>query len=1374
MEETDENTTNPPSNQPTPQAPHTLSTIKYLILKKGEYDIWAMKMEHYLEHTGYPIWEVIQKGNDANKKFLRSLPSSWSQVPLIMRTKPGVYTLSFDDLYNNLRVFESDVKGSTGSSSSTQNVEFLSFDNTSGTNEVNTAYGVSTYSSHNSQREGSSSFTHELVYFFFANQSSGLKLDHEDLEHLDEFDLEEMDLKWQVAMISIRLEKFYKKTRRKLHFDAKEPVGFDKKKVKCFNYHNTRHFARECRSKGNQESRKRDAGNTKHKARDNRRRPAKQDEPKAMVTIDGKGIDWIGHAEDDTEDYALMAFNSSNSGSNTEVTSCSKECENTFAKLKNSYDKQREQIAADSIEIQAYTLALKKVEVQLASEVEKEKAKLKTKLENFQNSSKGLSKLLNSQMSAKDKSGLGDIEDSHVNDKFTKVEGMHSIPPSMTGIYMPPKFNFGIDESEFTYGPKQSKNDESKPKAVSKPNIWSDAPIIKEYELDSDDECVSKSTVEQETPNCAFINNVKHVKAPKQTVKDQDTCSQNPKVDKRDWTDCDFHEKRIAKRVELNKNKNKVICQRNDRPARNNVQRINHKNKFVSKAILTKTGRILINAAKQNFSSQAASTSTVRKVNTARQMVNDIRHRNKLFKSHAPIRRPFNKTTAPKAKFTNHKVNNDGNKTVSVVGGNRETVVKASAGCNWRSKIHYWNKFCKYNSGSKSRKCDNPHQTLKGKGIVDSGCSRHMTGNKAYLVEYQDFNGGHVAFGGSKGQITDTECLVLSPDFKLPDENQALLRVPRQHNMYCFNLEHIVPYGCLACLIAKATVDEFNKWHRRLGHVHFKNLNKLIKGNLVRGLPFKIFQNDHTCVVCHKGKQHKASAARASSPNYVKIASTTVNTASTPVNTASLSRNISAAGPSYPDLLNYVNQDDSQIPSLEDIYEFPNDGIFTSASYDNEDLNSTVQIRSKVNKSSEAHTLIEPKKISQALEDESWVDAMQEELLQFKTQQGHRQEEGINYDEVFAPVTRLKSIRIFLAFDFYMGFIVYQMDVKSAFLYGKVNEEVYVSQPPGFIDPKFPKKVYKVVKALYGLHQAPRAWYATLSTLLVKSRYRRGIIDKTLFIKKDKKDIMLVQVYMDDINFSSTKKSWCDEFEVLMKNRFQMSSMGKLTFFLGLQVKQKEDGIFISQDKYVAEILKKFDFMSVKTASTIENKKPLVKDAEATNVDVTPKTLHLQAVKRIFRYLKGQPKLGLWYPRELAFNLEAYSDSDYVGENLDRKSTTGGEGADYAMNKGRLTDKIKVLNAKAEGVSAVGETLSTDALVVSTIDKVIHSVEIDIVKLMVEIESFGMSSDEFDKETGSSDGLQPKQANLSCIHEINELHLHEIHVVLSKHEADQY
>ncbi|GJS65668.1 putative ribonuclease H-like domain-containing protein [Tanacetum coccineum] len=1584
---------NPPPPLPVPltqQTPYTLSTIKLHILKKEglhkDYDRFQSLLSQ-LEIHGAGV-----STEDANQKFLR--------------------------------VFESNVKGSTASSSSTHNVAFVSSESTSNINDVSTAYGVSTSFGHNTQREGSSSYTDELTYSFFNNQSSGPQLDHEDLEQVDEFDLEEMDLKWQVAMISIRLKKFYKKTRRKLHFDSKEPVGFDK------TYRNIR-----------------------YKVKDNERRPRKQEEPKALVTLNGDGVDWIGHAEDEQENFALMAY--SNSGSDTEVTSCSKEYVESYAKLKKLYDEQREQLGDASIEILAYTQALKKVEAQLVcnqknqhiykekirfmkidlddktnvlayhkkllAEAVKEKEELKTKLENFQSSSKSLSKLLNSQMSARDKSGLGygnqihegvlsyenevlesvfnsrpsDVEDSPVNDGFANVEGIYAVPPPMTGIYMPSKFDFGIDESYVETPESMPTPAVNEPKAVSKPKFLSDVPIIKEYESDSDAEYVIKPSKEQEKPSCAFINT------------------------------------------------GKATGQRENRPMWNNVQRLNHQNKFVPKEVLTKTGIFPINAARQNLSSQAAATSTARKVNTARPIANEIRPRNNFYNSHSPIRRLSNRTIAPKANFTSHIVNIDWDKTVSAIGGNRETAVKTSAGCNWRPKRHYWNKVSKYNSGSNFSKNVNFKDPL--------GRPKHMTGNKACLVEYQDYNGGPIAFGGSKGQITgkDSKCLVLSPDFKLPDENQVLLRVPRQNNMYSFNLENIVPTRGLACLIAKATDDESNKWHRRLGHVNFKNLNKLVKGNLVRGLPSKIFQNDHTCVACQKGKQHKASlkakvvssisqslqllhmdlfgptsirsinhktyclvitddfsrfsyvfflrtkdetsgilkdfirkienqlnqkvktircdngtefknrniielcgskgikkeysnaktpqqngvaerknktlieAARTmladsflpntfwaevvstacyvlnrvlvtkpqnktpyelitgkmpiisyirpfrchvtilniighlgkfeeksdegflvgyslnskafrvynletkrveenlhinflkNKPNVVgpkevnhstgtqdnidagnsemeaepaqeyfvlplwssytslvksskaknrdektnrdtgpktneepkdqddqafleelerlkrqekeandaaeafrkkfaqctkdlllqagatrATSTNTINTISTPISTASPSRVFSAKA-DFTNLETTVNV--SHVPTSRIHSIHPTTQILR-------DPTSAVQTKSKVNKSSRAHAFIEPKKISQALEDEIWVDAIQEELLQFKIQKvsilvdlpfrkreirtkwvyrNKKDERGV----VVRNKARIEAIMIFLAFASYMGFIVYQMDVKSAFLYGTIDEEVYVSQPPGFVDPKFPKKVYKVVKALYGLHQAPRAWYATLSTFLLKSGYRRGTIDKTLFIKKDKNDIMLVQVYVDDIIFGSTKKSWCDDFEALMKSRFQMSSMGELTFFLGLQVKQKEDGIFISQDKYVAEILKKFDFASVKIASTpIETQKPLTKDEEAADVDVhlyrsmigslmyltasrpdimfavcacsrfqvTPKTSHLHAVKRIFRYLKGKPKLGLWYPRVSSFDLEAYSDSDYARANLDRKSTTGG------------------------------------------------------------------------------------------------------------------
>ncbi|GJX95797.1 uncharacterized mitochondrial protein-like protein [Tanacetum coccineum] len=235
----------------------------------------------------------------------------------------------------------------------------------------------------------------------------------------------------------------------------------------------------------------------------------------------------------------------------------------------------------------------------------------------------------------------------------------------------------------------------------------------------------------------------------------------------------------------------------------------------------------------------------------------------------------------------------------------------------------------------------------------------------------------------------------------------------------------------------------------------------------------------------------------------------------------------------------------------------------------------------------------------------------------------------IDYDEVFDTVSICQEWLFFMV---------------------RVNEEGIVCQPPGFEDPDFPDRVYKVEKALYGLHQAPRAWYETLSTYLLDNGFQRGKIDKTLFIRRDKGDILLVQVYVDDIIFGSTKKSLCNAFEKLMHEKFQMSSMGELTFFLGLQVKQKKDGIFISQDKYVAKILKKFGFTEVKTASTpMETQKPLLKDEDGEEVDV-----------HLYRYLKGQPKLGLWYPKDPPFDLVAYTDSDYAKASLDRKSITGG------------------------------------------------------------------------------------------------------------------
>ncbi|GJT18386.1 ribonuclease H-like domain-containing protein [Tanacetum coccineum] len=518
-----------------------------------------------------------------------------------------------------------------------------------------------------------------------------------------------------------------------------------------------------------------------------------------------------------------------------------------------------------------------------------------------------------------------DFENQPLYDRFVTAEGMHVVPSPMTENYMPYGPDIEIDYLQFTYGPKQSQPSESEtqtsefdtcesdcsvethdplpeltvnePKVVSQPKVWSNAPIIEEYESDSEDEHVSLPTEEQETPS--FAN--QQVKTPRETVKNQFTHSKTPKVDKKGLgygfttkacfvcgslshliRDCDFPEKRMAKQAELNNRMRKKSSQREIRTIWNNVQRVNHKNQFVPTVVLTRTGKIPVNTARAsgtnnvstarlNFNRQAVPTNAAMKVNTVKPNMNRVRPKIVFHKTHSPFSRPFNNTSALRSKFSNQKVNTAEVNAVSAVGGKRETA-------------------------------DYPHKALQNKGIVDSGCSRHMTENNAYLAKYQDFNGGPVAFGGSKGYITgkgkiktgkldfedvcfvrelqhfnlfsvsqicdkknkvlftDSECLVLSPEFKLPDANQVLLRIPTQNNMYNFNLENIVPSGSLACLIAKVTIDESNKWHRRLGHVNFKNLNKLVKRNLVRGLPSKIFQNDHTCVACQKGKQHKASS----------------------------------------------------------------------------------------------------------------------------------------------------------------------------------------------------------------------------------------------------------------------------------------------------------------------------------------------------------------------------------------------------------------------------------------------------------------------------------------------------------------------------------
>nr|GEU82560.1 retrovirus-related Pol polyprotein from transposon TNT 1-94 [Tanacetum cinerariifolium] len=720
----------------------------------------------------------------------------------------------------------------------------------------------------------------------------------------------------------------------------------------------------------------------------------------------------------------------------------------------------------------------------------------------------------------------------------------------------------------------------------------------------------------------------------------------------------------------------------------------------------------------------------------------------------------------------------------------------------------------------------------KGGKITEKGKIRtgKLDFDDVYFVKELKFNlfsVSHMCDKKNSALFTDTECIVLSSDFKLPDENHVLLRVPRENNMYNVDLKNIVPLRDLTCLFAKAILDESNLWHRRLGHINFKTMNKLVKAtkdetstifktfitgienqiNYKNGIakrknmtlieaartmladsllpiPFwakavnttRYVQNRVLVTKPHNKTPYELLLGRTSSIGFMRPFGCPV----TILNTLDLlgkfdgkadegfligysisskafrvfnsrtitvqdtlhiiflenSPNVAGSGPtwlfdidtltqivgpsnnaislnfklggksSYVDPSQYP--DDPDMPALEDITYSDEKDVGVEADFSNLEINITIK---------------EPKRVHQALKDPSWIEAMQEKLLQFKMQkfcvlvdlpkgkraigskcvfrnnkyergmvirnkarlvtQGHTQKEGIDYEEVFASVARIEAIRLFLAYASFMGFMVYQMDVKSSFLYVTIEEEVYVCQPPGFEDPGYPDRVYKVVKAFYGLNQAPRAWYETLANYLLKNGFQRGKIDQTLFIKKQKGDILLVQVYVDDIIFGSTNKDLCKAFEKLLKDKFQISSMGELTFFLGLQVKQKQDGIFISQDKYVAKILRKFGLLDVKSASTpIDTEKPLLKDPDGEDVDVhtyrsmigslmyltssrldimfvvcacshfqvTPKASHLHAVKRIFRYLKGKPHLGLWYAKDSPFNLTVVATSSIEAE----------------------------------------------------------------------------------------------------------------------------
>nr|GEX35889.1 ribonuclease H-like domain-containing protein [Tanacetum cinerariifolium] len=616
-----------------------------------------------------------------------------------------------------------------------------------------------------------------------------IKLDNEDLKQIDVDDLEEIDLKWQMDMLTMRARKFLQKTRRNLGVNGPTSMGFDMEKVECYNCHRKGHFARECRSP-------KDTRRPAVAEPQRRSVPVKTSTSNALVSqCDATAYSKLQSQYDTlTEQFRKSQFDGMSYQTSLESV------EARLLVYKKNESVLEENIKLLNIEVQLRDTALATLRQKLKT-TEKDMDDLNIKLEKFQTSSKRLTDLLASQTS--DKAGLrynskvftqamfdcdtyysfesdnDSWSPSNLYDRFILSGGYHAIPPLMTGTFMPPKPDLMFhtppsDENEhlaFNVQLSPSKHEPDLPSTSS-------ALIIEDWVSDSEEEDIPQ--------------------------------------------DCDFHARTLAQNSYASRDihKHNALMKYSRIP----LHTVSAATPSKSQPVLTTAARTLC-AVKPQFS-KALSAARINAV----------------------------KPSAVTAVQHNHT------------------------------------------------KKGNPQQALKDKGVIDSGYSRHMTGNMSYISDLEELNGGYVAFGGNlkggkitgKGKIKtgkldfddvyfvkelkfnlcsvsqmcdkknnvlfiDTECLVLSSDFKLPDVSQVLLRVPRENNMYNVNLKNVIPFGDLTCLFAKATLDESNLWHRRLGHVNFKTINKLVNGNLVRGLPSKVFINDFSCVACKKGKQHRAS-----------------------------------------------------------------------------------------------------------------------------------------------------------------------------------------------------------------------------------------------------------------------------------------------------------------------------------------------------------------------------------------------------------------------------------------------------------------------------------------------------------------------------------
>nr|GEW25004.1 ribonuclease H-like domain-containing protein [Tanacetum cinerariifolium] len=1324
---------------------------------------------------------------------------------------------------------------------------------------------------------------------------------YEDFKQIKKLDLEEIDLKWQMAMLSVRVHKFEQKARRKIDFDKKESARFNKKKVRCYKCQQRGHFAREFRAKEGNDKQRYFSFKIKEIGK-------KEKDSKALINVDTL-VDWTDHdsesdgviaakefsmiagcdsedaieegvvkiynliigadtkeasTADDAKEFALM-------GVTSKVHNCPFGCEYKYNELHKQYNELNEQNGEYFIQVQAYKNSLKTLEKQKRVlqrnqlTLEDKIRVLSIELENTSNllkhserinadveiAKKELQTKLDNHLLGWDDSAFSvfttnseDVKGRPLSNRFAKTDSMKAIHPPLSGDYTSLSDHIDLDESQMSYGTKSSTSCDSK--SVSNDFISYDD-SDKSSEVNTNDFASSDSSVKflepkpNDTTSCASTPSVStfeneaeiesNVGTPIQEpiiVQDlpsfscnssdrnentfRTSCNKNGYFNKKAShfrkhassvsklcfvcgsgthliKDCNFYKKQMANKT-VGIGVGYVHCR----------DKVNQQNQFVLQFVLLRTGKVNIPparpqpvpigkskvfapvpAGRQNrpfpvptVQGYSPSVSSGWWKNTDRSMPHFSRPTSSYFQTYTPY--------VPTMSYNHMKY-----------GGNRwATTVKPLAGCSWKSH----------------------RKAAEDEGIFDSGCSRSMTGNKERLDDFQAFQGGKVTFGGGEGRIirkgtirtptldfenvyyvkelqqfnlfpisqicnkknrvlfTNTECLVLSKDFKLPDDSMVVLKVLRKHNLYTINLTNLCPRGNLACLVAHASFDEYVKWHRRMGHVNYKNMNRLVKDNLVRGLPPKLFKHDHTCVACCKGKQHKASykaihavrsifeplqllhmdlfgptSIRSIDHKYyclvitddysrtpqqnrvaerknrtlteaaktmlvdsklptifwteaVRIACYVVNRVSvtSPHNKtpyALLTGNIPSADEGY--IVGY-----SASNKAYRVYNVPNKRV--------EESMNVRFLEEKPNVQGLDHEWIhrsEPKDTSNDEVDNSPFhsadELFQKELAKLKGQEQRVTSDAENLiptgsipvpigsipvpagdtmvfiDDVSVhtssstdsffddePLTRFPcpsdlgkhdpTTGIFSSSSYDDEFGAALNNVASTVEVSPVEtKRINTIHPQSLIigDPTLAVQTRsKVKQTTTGKYAIGTKWIlknkrdargivVQNKARLVAQRHRQeeGIDYDEVFAPVSKIEAIRLflafasymgfLVYQMDVKSAFLygridEEAWCDEFEALMKGEFQMSDMGELTFF-----QASRPDIMFAVSAY-------------------------------SRNQVTLTTSNLEAMKKIFKYLKGQPKLGLWYPKESPLVLEAYSDSDYAGANKDRKSTTGG------------------------------------------------------------------------------------------------------------------